>query len=52
MIYLGELNLLHAYRQTDNGIYLVDEEENLNLRLDFGLGNEKLNYYFKIAESF
>lgn len=32
--------------------FLVDEEENLNLRLDFGLGNEKINYYFKIAESF
>ena len=32
--------------------FLVDEEENLNLRLDFGLGNEKANYYFKIAESF
>lgn len=32
--------------------FLVDEEENLNLRLDFGVGNEKINYYFKIAESF
>ena len=32
--------------------FLVDEEENLNLRLDFGVGNEKVNYYFKIAESF
>ena len=32
--------------------FLVDEEENLNLRLDFGIGNEKANYYFKIAESF
>ena len=32
--------------------FLVDEHENLNLRLDFGNGNEKTNYYFKIAESF
>lgn len=32
--------------------YLVDKEENLNLRLDFGTGNEKTNYYFKIAEAF
>lgn len=32
--------------------FLVDAEENLNLRLDFGRGQEKLNYYFKIAESF
>jgi len=32
--------------------FLVDAEENLNLRLDFGRGREKLNYYFKIAESF
>jgi len=32
--------------------FLVDEEENLNLRLDFGIGNEKINYYFKIAEAF
>lgn len=32
--------------------FLVDEEENLNVRLDFGLGNEKANYYFKIAEAF
>jgi len=32
--------------------FLVDEEENLNLRLDLGIGNEKVNYYFKIAEAF
>lgn len=32
--------------------FLIDEEENLNLRLDFGFGNEKSNYYFKIAEAF
>ena len=32
--------------------FLVDEEEHLNLRLDLGVGNEKINYYFKIAESF
>jgi len=32
--------------------FLVDEEENLNLRLDFGVGNEKINFYFKIAEAF
>ena len=32
--------------------FLVDAEENLNLRLDFGAGQHKLNYYFKIAESF
>lgn len=32
--------------------FLVDEHENLNLRLDFGFGNEKVNYYFKIAEAF
>ena len=32
--------------------FLIDEEENLNLRLDFGRGNEKTNYYFNIAESF
>ncbi len=32
--------------------FLVDEKENLNVRLDFGLGQEKLNYYFTIAEAF
>jgi len=32
--------------------FLVDKAENLNLRLDFGVGNEKINYYFKIAEAF
>lgn len=32
--------------------FLIDEEENLNLRLDYGFGNEKSNYYFKIAEAF
>ena len=32
--------------------FLVDEEENLNLRMDLGFGNEKANYYFKIAEAF
>jgi len=32
--------------------FLIDAEENLNLRLDYGIGNEKNNYYFKIAESF
>jgi len=41
--------------RTSTGVglrFLVDEEENLNLRLDFAVGNEKLNYYFKIAEAF
>lgn len=32
--------------------FLIDEEENLNVRLDFAFGNEKSNYYFKIAEAF
>ena len=32
--------------------FTVDEEENLNLRLDLGIGNEKVNYYFKVAEAF
>lgn len=32
--------------------FLVDPEENLNLRLDFGLGQEKFSYYLKIAEAF
>ena len=32
--------------------FLIDPEEDLNLRLDFGAGQEKLNYYFKIAEAF
>lgn len=31
---------------------LVDPEENLNLRLDFGYGQDGLKYYFKIAEAF
>jgi len=32
--------------------FLIDPKEALNLRLDLGLGKEKLNYYFKIAEAF
>ena len=32
--------------------FLVDPEENLNLRLDFSLGQGELKYYFKIAEAF
>ncbi len=32
--------------------FLIDPEEDLNLRLDFGAGQEKINYYFKIAEAF
>lgn len=32
--------------------FLVDPVEDLNLRLDFGRGQEKLSYYFKIAEAF
>ncbi len=32
--------------------FLIDQKEDLNLRLDFGFGNEKSNYYFKIAEAF
>lgn len=32
--------------------FLIDPEEDLNLRLDFGAGQEKLNYYFKVAEAF
>ena len=32
--------------------FLIDTEEDLNLRLDFGGGQEKISYYFKIAEAF
>ena len=32
--------------------FLVDAKENLNLRLDYGSGNEKRSFYFSIAESF
>ncbi len=32
--------------------FLVDPHENLNIRLDFGFGQEKVAYYFKIAEAF
>ncbi len=32
--------------------FLVDPVEDLNVRLDFGRGQEKLSYYFKIAEAF
>lgn len=32
--------------------FLIDEHEDLNLRLDFAKGQEKSKYYFKIAEAF
>ncbi len=32
--------------------FLVDNVEDLNLRLDFGVGQQKSSYYFKIAEAF
>lgn len=32
--------------------FLIDPKEDLNVRLDFGRGQEKLSYYFKIAEAF
>lgn len=32
--------------------FLVDPKEDLNVRLDFAQGQEKLSYYFKIAEAF
>jgi len=32
--------------------FLVDPVEDLNVRLDFARGQEKLSYYFKIAEAF
>lgn len=32
--------------------FLIDAPENLNIRFDYGVGNEKSNFYFKIAESF
>lgn len=31
---------------------LIDEEEDLNLRIDFAKGQEKSNYYIKVAEAF
>lgn len=50
---IGEFDFGTLRTSFGTGIrFLVDEEENLNLRLDFGIGNEKINYYFKIAESF
>lgn len=47
--------LINGTVRTSVGVgvrFLVDEHENLNLRLDLGAGNEKANYYFKIAEAF
>ena len=32
--------------------FQVDPKEDLNVRLDFARGQEKFNYYFKIAEAF
>ena len=32
--------------------FLIDNVEDLNLRLDFGVGQRTRNYYFKIAEAF
>lgn len=32
--------------------FLLDPVEDLNLRLDFGVGKRTSNYYFKIAEAF
>lgn len=32
--------------------FLIDQEEDLNLRFDYGIGQEKSSYYFKIAEAF
>jgi hypothetical protein len=32
--------------------FLLDRRENLNLRFDWGFGEEVNNYYFNIAEAF
>lgn len=48
-----EFNLEHIRPTVGAGIrYLIDKEENLNIRVDFGVGNEKSNYYLKLAEAF
>ena len=50
---ISEFNLDYIRPSLGVGVrFLIDAEENLNLRLDYGIGNEKNNYYFKIAESF
>jgi len=50
---IDQFNLEHVRPSVGIGVrFLIDEEEDLNLRLDFGAGEHKLNYYFKIAESF
>jgi len=50
---LGQFNFDYARLSLGVGVrFLIDAEENLNLRLDYGIGSEKNKYYFKIAESF
>ena len=50
---IGKFSIAYARPSVGVGVrFRVDPEENLNLRLDFGFGQEKMNYYFKIAEAF
>ena len=32
--------------------FLLDKEENLNVRADLGIGNEKANVYLNLSEAF
>lgn len=50
---LGEFSFDNVRPAVGVGVrFLIDPKEDLNLRLDFGRGQEKLSYYFKIAEAF
>jgi len=48
-----QFTLQHARPNIGVGLrFLVDSKEDLNLRLDFGLGERTKNYYLKVAEAF
>ena len=50
---IGEFSFDYVRPAVGVGVrFLVDPVEDLNVRLDFGRGQEKLSYYFKIAEAF
>jgi hypothetical protein len=50
---LGQLETDYIRPSVGLGLrFLVDPEENLNLRLDYGIGQNKSNFYLKIAEAF
>jgi len=50
---IDQFSIKHTRPAIGVGVrFLIDKKEDLNLRLDFGVGQKKIKNYFNVAEAF